>query len=312
MSSSTNYIFKYVTVCVMVLFSVSTHGQKLIDSIVLGNTPYMVKIANNGSEIFFACKDSTGGIYHLKTHKTIRLKGHVHSVSSIDYNNKTETVLTGAYDNCAILWDKKGDILAKLKGHTNGVINVAQTATYLGTASRDGTAKIWDKKGELLFTLIGHTKQVNAIEFLTKENKIVTASWDGSIRFWSMGGKPLLSVSPNDSGIRCLSISEDGKTILAGHRNGSITLLDRNGKVLFSIEGHDEMVSEIQFYDKGQLISCGADTKIKIWDLTGNLKKEILKHKAWVSSIACSKGILVSSGDYPENKIYIWEFESHN
>lgn len=75
------------------------------------------------------------------------LKGHLGSLTSVDFSPDGKRILTGSLDKTAKLWDAEtGREILTLKGHTDIVNGVAFSpdGTQIITGSRDKTARLWE------------------------------------------------------------------------------------------------------------------------------------------------------------------------
>lgn len=291
----------------LLFFLVSiSHGQKLKDTKVYKNTVYGIDMSQDGSLIFIAGKDSVGRILNIKTGQSTSLIGHNNSISSVSYNSKHRTVLTGSYDNTAILWDMEGKVVNELIGHEGGVVNISQRGELIGTVSRDKTAKVWDRQGELILTLEGHTEQVNAIEFVPERDWIITASFDGSIKIWDYEGNLLNNFNLQEEGIRAIEVVMQKERIIAGHKNGKISIIDFEGRVINTIVAHERMISDVDLMGEN-IISSSMDGYIRFWSWDGLMVKEFLAHDSYVSGLAVSGNIISSSSGDKTVKIWEWK-----
>ncbi|MHC5833925.1 MAG: WD40 repeat domain-containing protein, partial [Nostoc sp.] len=70
-----------------------------------------------------------------------------------------QTIASASNDNTVKLWNRKGQLLQTLQGHSNGVRGVAFSpdGQTIASASNDNTVKLWNRKGQLLQTLQGHS-----------------------------------------------------------------------------------------------------------------------------------------------------------
>ena len=81
---------------------------------------------------------------------------------------------------------------------------------------------------------------------------------------------------------------------------------------LFYYQGHDHTLSSIQYSLTGdQLITCGRDQTIKIWEVTtGYCLNTLLGHNDWVKCLSISlDGELLASGSHDQT-IFIWKLST--
>lgn len=304
---------KQVLLLLLICWVKAGFSQILLCTLPFDYTIYGVDVAKDGSLLFIAGKDSIATIW--KKQKLIQtLEAHRHAVSSIDYLDKEQTIITGSYDHTAILWGLDGKVKAVLRGHSDGVINVTQTSEFLGTASRDKTAKIWTRKGELLFTL-PHSEQVNDIQFIKEKQWIVTGSFDGILKIWSYAGALLYSYEGHLSGIRAVGVSIPNNMIVTGHQDGTLSILSLKGALLHTLAAHGQkgetykVINVVLFNDESTIITAGADGYVKCWGLDGKLLSEQFvapEKDAYVSGMALSGTTLftVSGGEKPSLKTW--------
>lgn len=298
-------------VIIYLLQSYEGTSQILVDSISFGNTIYGVDISENGSLIFAAGKDTTLTVWNQKKELELTLS-HKSSISSVHFLDGERTILSGSYDNTAILWDMNGKQLAVL-AHDKAVISIAQNKQFLATASRDNTTRIWDRDGKLLFKLVGHSSQVNAVQFIEENNLIVTASFDNTIRFWNYQGQLVKTIEIGSAGIRSIAIFKN--LLVAGHRDGSVSFLNLDGTLKTTIPAHGlngeeyKMVNSVRFLDQKTILTAGSDGYIRWWYTNGEMISETLvagDKNAYVSGMAISgdKMVTCSGGGNPMIKIW--------
>lgn len=101
------------------------------------------------------------------------------------------------------------------------------------TCSGDNTASVWDLSGKKLYQLKGHSNDVTKGVFINDDHQIITSSLDGTIRRWNL--------------------NEYHDVILRGHTGPAncINYINQN-----SIQGY--------------LVSSGADSIVRLWDLNSN------------------------------------------
>lgn len=303
---------------IAMLLALSNHvaGQvKLLDSLAFQNTVYGIDVSDDQQKLFIAGKDSTVYISSIDGEITHVLKGHSSSVSSVDFFEGKKTILSGSYDNSAILWDESGKEMVRLIGHENAVIKVAQSENMLATASRDNTVKVWNRQGKVIFTL-NHTQQVNDLMFVKDKRWIITASFDKSIKIWDYNGNLIQSI-PLASGIRSVAFSKKKELLLAGHRDGSISLVKPNGEIVQVIRAHGingeeyKMVNSLAVSQDGSyFISGAADGFVKVWDLDGQLLEERKisdVQNAYVSGVRLAENSLITSSGGGDNYVRVWQ-----
>jgi WD40 repeat protein len=80
------------------------------------------------------------------------------------------------------------------------------------TGSWDETAILWDtERGEKLRTFQGHTSSVMSVAFSPDGRRVLTGSWDGTTRLWDAeSGQELCQLISLDAGAEWLVVSPGG------------------------------------------------------------------------------------------------------
>jgi WD40 repeat protein len=202
------------------------------------------------------------------------------------FSSDGQQILTASGDYTARLWDIKGNLLAVLRGHENGVNSAvfSSDGQQILTASRDRTARLWDIKGNLLAVLRGHEGRVTSAAFSPDGRQILTGSSDDSARLWDRKGNLLtvlwgyegasaggIAGAESRGGIASAEFSPDGQQILTTlYKNSTPQLWDSKGNRLASFEyDWDTLISDAKFSPDGRHIWTGGDGA-RLWDRQGN------------------------------------------
>lgn len=165
-------------------------------------------------------------------------KGHRALISSIAFSPDGRKILTGSWDQSAILWTYKGEIIKRLVGHQQRIHSVAYTQNnYAVTCSEDGDIKTWYlaplAERELIFE-----DSVRALAVSTQHDTIAYSLYGdrGFFHLWHWRTNTRDTVwqpikrfdRPGD--IIALAYTEDGKGIVAASENTLTTFIDRSGR----------------------------------------------------------------------------------
>ncbi len=118
------------------------------------------------------------------------LQGHSQAAVALAFSAKGDRLLSGGWDNSAIVWDLEKGMPAKvLPGHGGRVEGVAISADGKRalTGSLDKKVRLWNvETGELLQTYDGHTGSIGKVAMSKNGKYAVSGSWDHSVRLWPL------------------------------------------------------------------------------------------------------------------------------
>lgn len=165
-------------------------------------------------------------------------KGHRALISAIAFSPDGRKILTGSWDQSAILWTYKGEIIKRMVGHQQRIQSVAYTQNnYAVTCSTDGDIKTWYlaplAESELIFNnsvrALAVSDQHDTIAYSLYGDRGFFHLWHWPTRTRDTVWQPLKRFDqPGD--IVALAYAEDGKGIVAASENTLTTFIDRSGR----------------------------------------------------------------------------------
>lgn len=289
-----------------------------------------LSVSEDGKWIVTASKDNDARLwkYNEATSKfdnIIVFRGHSSSVtavamSEITYGGQDQPtfVITGSTDLTIKRWEipklNKNQLLDELiatplvissskytrKAHEKDInaIDLSPNNEFFATASYDKTAKIWDSQsGEIVGILRGHKRGLWKIKFCPFDKLVLTCSGDKTLKLWSL------------QTYQCLKTFE-------GHTNSVLDCKFINRKKILTNDVSNSGSSsgsggnfEVNFKKSfNEIVSCGADGLIKIWDMkTGEIIKTFDNHddKIWCLASKNNGEWLISADN--EGTINLWK-----
>ena len=144
------------------------------------------------------------------------LKGHAGPVVSLAFSADSRRLISGSYDNSAIVWDVERRALAhQLKGHADYVFAVGfmPDSARAVTGSHDKTLKLWSvADGKEIATLSGHNNKVWALDVSAADGSIASGR-HGEIRLWDGRTGSLLRNLAHPGDVGSLKFAADGKVL---------------------------------------------------------------------------------------------------
>ncbi len=176
-------------------------------------------------------------VYDVKTGDRLTVVGdELDTVLGSDVNDRMTRIALGGPQKMLRIYDlADGELLFDIKKHTDWICDVAYSPDGVLLASCDRAAglMVWEAEtGRNYLNLTDHKAGINALAWRDDSNVLASASDDGTVKLWEMN----------------------------------------EGKVIKSINAHGGGVVDVAFDHQGQLITCGKDRRVKLWDATGNQK----------------------------------------
>jgi WD40 repeat protein len=186
-------------------------------------------------------------------------------------------------DNIIKILNLQGQEIAKLKGHTQPILNISISpdGQRIATASYDNTARIWDLTGKQLEILQGHQNSVNSAQFSPDGKLIVTASADTTARVWDISGKFLFEL-PNQDYVNSAQFTKDGKHIITSAAN-KVRVWDLSGRQLAEYQHEEKSLAGAMPSPDGKKIMTITlfDNRLRVWRLD-NLDNLITRGCDWL------------------------------
>jgi eukaryotic-like serine/threonine-protein kinase len=246
---------------------------------------------------------------------------HRGQTQSPEFGTEGLSILTGANDSTARLWDANtGEALTAPMQH-DGIVCCARLSPdgfFAVTASADQTARLWDvRPGSMQSGLMTHIMPVSrSAGFSSDGESVVTGSLDGTARIWNLRtGQQQGPALPHNGPVIAVQFSPDGKQIVTASRDGTARLWDaRTGEPLTVPLAHGAPVHIVQFSPDAQTLATASWTNsfVRLWNAkTGQPQGEpIPQSEPHVLSFS-PDGRRLLSDDFNRDVGQIRDVESH-
>lgn len=314
---------------------------------IAGNQGIIADIKYVGPEFnLLAMATNSPALRIVDTEKPLELRvyeGHTDILNAVDVSTDGKWIATASKDNEARLWrwnDELQDFepFARFQGHAGAVTAISLSKSqneprFLITGSSDLTIKKWKipnapnsivKTSE--YTRRAHDKDINSIDVSPNDEYFATASYDKLGKVWQTdSGETIGVLKGHKRGLWDINFYKFDKLIVTGSGDKTIkvwSLLDFSCKK--TLEGHTNSVQRVKFFNREhpQLLSCGADGLIKLWDYKqGEIIKSLDNHdqRIWAMDLkndgeffttADADGKLSSWTDNTEEEVKLKELQA--
>lgn len=187
----------------------------------------------------------------------------------------------GAQSGRVVLWDVvTGKKMMTLGDDYDTVlaadIRPDQAQVALGGPSR--LIKLWSTKtGQLQHKIKKHTDWVTAVAFSPNGQMVATADRNGGISIWDPeSAQELFTLSGHKSAVTALSWRGDSKLLASSSEDGTVKLWEmQEGRQMKSWTAHGPGVLWVNYAHDGQLVTCGRDFSITLWNANGGKERNL-------------------------------------
>ncbi|XP_066594956.1 WD repeat, SAM and U-box domain-containing protein 1-like isoform X2 [Prorops nasuta] len=295
-----------------------------------------------------------GDVQILQTFTT-----HTSDINSVDFAGDC-ILVTGSGDKRVRVWQWQQGTgyveagFSPLMGHKYGVtsVKVSPQSTMLASSSIDGTTLLWNlRTGSKIHTMMQvGGESVRVCKFSPDSTLLATAGDSGQVCVWDLVRRNLLrSFQRHDSAIQSVSFSPDSSWLVTSCTFGVLKLFSIS-EIIDTCITNNQSITEFASYDDAhdlgvvccdfssfqefignepltklyQLVTCGNDHFVKLWDITViqdkcetqptsatiSLGRILEKHSNALTCVRfSSNGLYIASSSLDKTAV-IWETSS--
>ena len=245
------------------------------------------------------------------------LKGHESWVTTVDFNPKTATLVSGGLDDTIRVWNlQTGQILFTLAGHARGVnqVTIGAGGQVLASCGDDDLIKVWNlADGSLLHTLSGHMRDVTSVAISQDGFWLASGSEDRTIKLWKLDKGVLAKTLTGSAGMIRSVVWAGRGFLVSGGLDNQIRLWNLQlGEMVKAIPGHVNSVNEVAISREGNwAVSASKDRSVRIWDLTSSRPlKTLTGHTQEVNAVAITADDTTIVSGSSDGTVRFWNSQS--
>jgi len=240
----------------------------------------------DGEKILTACNDANAHLWSGDGRLLLTLGPHEGQVRAALFSPDGSRILTAAENGPAFLWDAEGRCVAALP--TDGGIEwglegyaASRAAAFSADGelvcigSSSGDVALFDREGGRLGRLGSHEQPVLCVALSPDGRRVVSGARDGAALLWDRDGGPPVRLEHGGQ-VTSASFDPHGRTVLTSSLDGLARLWSLGGAELVTFGEHaGYAVRSARFSPDGRLVLTTGGTTARLWDLEGNLKREL-------------------------------------
>jgi WD40 repeat protein len=284
---------------------------KIIDRIDLKCTNIQAVFNKDDSELYIVdCNNVL--VYSIARKKIIdSLTKHELGIESINYNDKSNILITGSSDRSVIVWDLSSRTYEVFFDHDESVMSV--TSNFNGDIIATG-----DKSGKIVIRSLLQNKTINLIEahddfvmdlkFINEKDMLVSASFNGEIKYWNYNtGKEIYYIKKHKDAVKSLLYLPDKNLILSAGSDKIVYFWDMKANLLDSlITDNKRDISTIDFtFENNNLLISSWDKTIRCYNIKSKQNKLIYGNKS-LNTIQSSIGKYLIISSFEDKTVQVW------
>ncbi|WP_439578486.1 c-type cytochrome [Elioraea sp.] len=237
------------------------------------------------------------------------LRGHGGPVKAIAVSPDGTHVVSGSFDQSAILWSPaRGAAEAVLRAHEGAVDAVAFLPDgRFVTGGEDGRIALWHPGGrEPARMFAGHEARVAAVAAAQDGQRIASASWDRTVRVWPVdGGEPRVFQGHTENAVNAVGWLPDGSAVVSAGYDGTVRLWPLDGTPRVLLEAGFPL-NALAVLPDGGIAAAGAEGTVFLIPPGGGTARRLDAGTAPLITLAASRdGTRLAAGGI-RGSVAIW------
>ena len=243
---------------------------------------------------------------------------HENSVVCVAVSPDGTLVLTGATDGTATLWTRDGDVVKRLKRHTEETheVGFSEDGTLFFTTSYSGDVQIWNTKSLTLQCEWGHDHGAMGAALIPRPKGLwfAVSCTDGNVTIRDVETqKPLEPLAKQPHNVHDLRVSRDGSRIVTACHDGFARIWDVETRELIAEREHrPTRLASADFIDPQGTQAVVADMagNIYFWDTVSDTEYRVKAHQSGSHRVRVNpQGTRVVAASF-DNSATIWDVET--
>lgn len=245
-------------------------GHRLKTLVGHEGTVWSVSFSPDGTRIASGSSDCTVRIWDVNRGECLRtLSDHKLTVNCVSFSPDGQ-VASASKDWTIKIWDSdSGKLLKTIRSLNKHAVVTFISKKHVAVPDPSGKIIIWDiESGTRLRVLAGHPTGVDSIAIATTlDGHIISSSRDGTVKLWGSDNACLQTLNHHEP-VRAVAISSNRNVISGASR--SVYLWDlKSGSPPNKMEGHVDTIRSVASTANGNIVSCGDDATVRLWNSTG-------------------------------------------
>ena len=269
---------------------------------------HSVSFSPDGTRIASRSSDWTIRIWDVNRGECLKtLSDHTNSATRVSFPPVGQ-IASASTDRTIKIWDSEsGQCLNTIKSDClTGAVLSFISSEHVAVATPEYQIKILDVvSGTCLRVLSGHTVWVTSIA-ITLDGHIMSSSLDGTVKLWGSDNACLQTLDHHDP-VTGVAMASNGN-IISGSRNLVYIWDLKSRSPPNKMTGHAGSVLSVASTTDGNIVSCGEDGTVRLWDPTGTHCNHRDSSPNTVMSFAFSPTSAVKIASlHRDNIVRIWD-----